>query len=75
MEVIMCKYCDDNGSRTNLGILGYDEYPTQVEFSIDDDGEGSIYVSWCAYDECTGYTDDWLKVGINYCPWCGRKLN
>lgn len=71
----MCKYCDDKGSRTSLGILGFDDYPTQVEFSIDDDGDGSIYVSWCAYDECTGYTDDWLKVDVNYCPWCGRKLN
>lgn len=71
----MCKYCDDKGSRTSLGMLGYDEYPTELEFSIDDDGEASIYVSWCAYDECAGYTDDWMKVGVNYCPWCGRKLN
>lgn len=71
----MCKYCDDKDSRTSLGILGYDEYPTQVEFSIDDDGEGSIDVSWCAYDEFSGYVDDWMKIGVNYCPWCGRKLN
>lgn len=70
----MCEYCEGNGSRMNLGILGFDEYPTQVEFFVDDDGEGSIDVSWCAYDECSGYTDDWMKVRVNYCPWCGRKL-
>ena len=70
----MCEYCEGNGSRMNLGILGFDEYPTQVEFFVDDDGEGSIDVSWCAYDECSGYTDDWMKIRVNYCPWCGRKL-
>lgn len=70
----MCEYCEGNGSRMNLGILGFDEYPTQVEFFVDDDGEGSIDVSWCAYDECLGYTDDWMKIRVNYCPWCGRKL-
>ena len=70
----MCKYCEDDGSRTNLGILGFADCLTQLEFSVDDDGQGSIDVSWCAYDEGSGYTDDWVKVWVNYCPWCGRKL-
>lgn len=71
----MCKYCDDKGSRTSLGTLGYDDYPTQVEFSIDDDGEGSIDVFWCAYDDMCGYGEDSATIQVNYCPWCGRKLN
>lgn len=71
----MCKYCNDKGSRTSLGTLGYDDYPTQVEFSIDDDGDGSIDVFWCAYDDMCGYGEDSATIQVNYCPWCGRKLN
>lgn len=41
----MYEYCDGKGSRTNLGTLGYDDYPTQVEFFVDDNERGSINVS------------------------------
>ena len=57
----MCNYCEENSSECCIYIdpLSNDYY-LDIETS-----------EWDYYDD--GYIHQ--KEYINYCPWCGRKLN
>ena len=57
----MCKYCD------------YDSADCEI-FQDSKTGEWYINHQTSSWDD---YDDDWIYdyIYINYCPWCGRKLN
>lgn len=72
----MCKYCDMNKYRINRGYFGGMFYvesennisETEHEFCriVNKDGEYKIRVAG---------TYEGFSEPINYCPFCGRKLN
>lgn len=54
----MCNYCDENSSECEIFRGNYGYY-LNVETSEWDE----------SYDELLH-----IRLGINYCPYCGRKL-
>lgn len=69
----MCKYCD------NKNILKREEYSDinsygKAEILIEDKNILKLKLQW--FDNFRGATMATAAyVDINYCPWCGRKLN
>lgn len=59
----MCEYCDINDPFCEI----FQEYPFT-------DNDWFLKVQTIHWDN---YDDDWEyeQININYCPYCGRKLN
>lgn len=61
MEEKMCKYCDpDSNERRVFNVCFSDTYYLSTE-TFERDYKNGGYIK--------------IKTYINYCPWCGRKLN
>lgn len=59
----MCKYCDENSYECCIYI---DSLSNDYYYYLDIETS-----EWDEYDD--GFVH--YKEYINYCPWCGRKLN
>lgn len=57
----MCDSCNPNSDKREI----FEEYLSHDFYIFHQTGE---------WDE---YGDDWIydKIYINYCPWCGRRLD
>lgn len=68
----MCKYCEN----TPFKLTDFNEETMEPISKVTDNHFLSIYIPWKM--EVKNYLSPIMCIGttieINYCPWCGRKL-
>lgn len=76
----MCCYCTKNLARRTGYIFTGDQEKYDLEGEIKIDKEDSILVNFEWNDEYRSLPDYSIRMAlsgrimINYCPWCGRKM-
>ena len=73
----MCKYCqkEDSESISTLYSKSFDNELESANMSLNIEGESLLIVNANCYDTLRQTRVGMAaSFGINYCPWCGRKV-
>lgn len=86
----MCEYCTSNLDERKEAIIPVNNAPLydgnlkpyadktingEIKIWLDDADDNLLFQNMCSFDNQPEKFDSIGKFGIEYCPWCGRKLH